>query len=238
MPSKCACGCGERVSQSGCFVLGCRPVGTSHDPRGKMKAANAKGNAKNNPKNSAKNNAKRAAKISATKKRKRAAYEYKTFGIEVTDEEEEEAGHLCIQVIKQKIEAYKKLHPEGFMVMIFGTSVGSGTIVNEGKMQLSGRGYHTPPVVDAQDKTIHYGLQGSHGPGGVSVYDCGPSKVLSKAMETAAQEYFTPICDAPVNMMPRTWRVIGAGSPKGTGPYHVCIRVLPLPLPHGWHRSF
>ena len=69
------------------------------------------------------------------------------------------------------------------------------------------------------------------------MYNCGSSKVLSKAVETAAQEYFTPICDAPGSMMPRTWRVIGAGAPKGIGPYHVCIRIMPLPLPHGWHRS-
>ena len=69
------------------------------------------------------------------------------------------------------------------------------------------------------------------------MYNCGSSKVLSKAVETAAQAYFTPICDAPGSMMPRTWRVIGAGAPKGIGPYHVCIRIMPLPLPHGWRRS-
>ena len=64
---KCACGlCGKRVSHTGCFIPGHQPVGTSRDPRGKIKAANklsnaknsAKNNAKNNPKNNAKNNAK------------------------------------------------------------------------------------------------------------------------------------------------------------------------------------
>ena len=67
MPAKCACGCRERVSHDGCFIPGHQPVGTSHDPRGKMKAAtkiyyrsekgiamNAKNNAKNNPRHNAK----------------------------------------------------------------------------------------------------------------------------------------------------------------------------------------
>ena len=53
--SVCACGdCGLRVSHKGCFRPGHQPVGTSHDPRGKKKAAKAKNNPKNNPKNNAK----------------------------------------------------------------------------------------------------------------------------------------------------------------------------------------
>ena len=62
--------------------------------------------------------------------------------------------------------------------------------------------------------------------------------MLSKEVETAAQLHFTPLCDASQGMMPRLWKVNGAGGPKGIGPYHVCIRVMPLPLPHGWRRSF
>ena len=64
------------------------------------------------------------------------------------------------------------------------------------------------------------------------------SKVLSKEVEKAAHLHFAPLCDASQGMMPRLWKVNGAGGPKGIGPYHVCIRVVPLPLPHGWRRSF
>ena len=73
----------------------------------KMKEAHAKDNAKTN------------AKTSATKKRKRVAWEYETLGIKIEDGDEEAAGNLCIQVIEQKIEAYKKLHPRGFMLAIY-----------------------------------------------------------------------------------------------------------------------
>ena len=202
------------------------------DPTGKAKIHNAKWNPINYPIYN--------AKVCEIKKRQRVAYEQETLGDEVdlSDAAQEEAGNLAIQVIKQKIETYTEKYKKGFMLFIFGTSTGSFTIEHEGKMQLTGCGYQTPPVVDAGDKVIAGGLQGSYGPGGVSVYDCGSSKELSMAVEEAAQAYFTPICDALGSMMPRTWRRIGAGGPKGTGPYHVCIRVMPLPLPHGWHRSF
>ena len=54
MPSWCACGCGERVAESGCFKKDHQRVGTSRDPRGlaanikskgKASGANAKYNA-------------------------------------------------------------------------------------------------------------------------------------------------------------------------------------------------
>ena len=62
--------------------------------------------------------------------------------------------------------------------------------------------------------------------------------MISHAVEKALHEHFTPICDASDGKMPRTWRKLGAGAPQGIGPYHVCIRIMPLPLPHGWRRSF
>ena len=81
-------------------------------------------------------------------------------------------------------------------------------------------------------------LTRAHGPGGVRVYDCGSSKVISPAVEKALHEHFAPICDASDDKMPRLWRKRGAGYAQGIGPYHVCIRIMPLPLPHGWRRSF
>ena len=63
------------------------------------------------------------------------------------------------------------------------------------------------------------GLQGAHGPGGESVFDCGSSKVLSKAVETAAQRHFTPLCDASQGMMPRLWKVNGPDPPVGHQPH-------------------
>ena len=185
-----------------------------------------------------KSNRKYRGKISEVKKQKQIEYEQETLGeSDPGRADQEKASNQCIHVIQQKLETYTVQFPDGFMLMIYGTSTGSFTIRHEGKMQLTSRGYQTPPIVDVNGEAIPFGLQGAHGPGGESVYNCGSSKVLSKAVETAAQEYFTPICDAPGSMMPRTWRVIGAGAPKGIGPYHVCIRIMPLPLPHGWRRS-
>ena len=185
-------------------------------------------------------NAASSAATSKAKKQKAIEYEEQTFGdaVHLSTAAQQSAGQQCIDVIQERIEEYELQYPKGFLLMIYGTSTGSGSIVHEGKMQLTSRGYSIPPIVDANGEAIHYGLQGSQGPGGVSVYDCGPSAVLSKVVETAAQTHFTPICDASDGTMPRTWIRIGAGAPKGIGPYHVCIRVMPLPLPHGWHRRF
>ena len=47
--SKCACDCGGRVQYTGCFKPGHQPVGTSRDPRGKIKASNTIWNPINNP---------------------------------------------------------------------------------------------------------------------------------------------------------------------------------------------
>ena len=180
------------------------------------------------------------AAVSEAKKKKAIAYEQSTLGVmvDLSDAAQQQASQECIGVIQKRLDHYKLLHPGGLMLMIYGTSTGSYTVEHEGMMQLTARGYQTPPIVGADGQVIPSGLQGSYGPGGESVYDCGPSKVLSKVVEKAAQTHFTPICDAPDSMMPRTWKRIGAGGPKGIGPYHVCIRVMPLPLPHGWHRSF
>ena len=178
-------------------------------------------------------------------KQKAIDYELAIAGdtIDLSDAALEAAGgrtvhktHRAFEQRCQRIEECKEAHPEGFMLSIYGTSTGSLSIEQEGKMQLINRGYSIPPIVDVNGNTIAYGEQGAHGPGGESVFDCGSSMVTSKAVETAAQRHFTPLCDASNGMMPRTWRVIGAGGPKDTGPYHVCIRVMPLP--HGWRRSF
>ena len=91
------------------------------------------------------------------------------------------------RTIEERLEVYKLLHPRGFMLAIYGASTGSNTIVLEGKMQYSGRGYGVPGIVDADDDVISMTLQGPHGPGGEEVYDCGPSKVLSSVVEKAAQ---------------------------------------------------
>ena len=94
------------------------------------------------------------------------------------------------------------------------------------------------PIFDASGRAPDVALTSAHGPGGVSVYDCGSSKVISHAVEKALHEHFAPICDASDDKMPRLWRKRGAGYAQGIGPYHVCIRIMPLPLPHGWRRGF
>ena len=134
----------------------------------------------------------------------------------------------CIIVIQARLEEHKRMFPTGFMLFIYGTSVGSHTIVQEGNLHLTGRGYHaTRPPADRRRRRggiIPRALQSSYGPPGEMVLYCGKSKVLSKSAETAAQAHFTKICDTSNGMMPRTWRVVGAGEPKGIAPYYVCIR--------------
>ena len=114
---------------------------------------------------------------------RRAAIEYEqeTAGdsIDLSEAALEAAGQQCISVIKQRIEECKVEHPEGFMLSIYGTSTGSLTIVLEGKNQFSGRGYSIPPIVDRNGNVIPFGVQGAHGPGGESVFNCGSSKMLS-----------------------------------------------------------
>ena len=107
----------------------------------------------------------------------------------------------------------------------------------EGVNQFKPRNYR-PPIFDASGRAPDVALTSAHGPGGVSVYDCGSSKVISHAVEKALHEHFAPICDASDDKMPRLWRKRGAGYAQGIGPYHVCIRIMPLPLPHGWRRGF
>ncbi|XRB17451.1 hypothetical protein RI054_15g72960 [Pseudoscourfieldia marina] len=91
----------------------------------------------------------------------------------------------CINVIQQRIEECKIRYTDGFMLMIYGTSTGSHSIEVEGKRELTNRGYSKPPIVDVNGgNTIAMGEQGAHGPGGESVFDCGSSMVMSKAVET------------------------------------------------------
>ena len=55
MPSKCACGCGRKVSPAGNYLKGCaKALGVSCDASGKTKAFNDKKNPINNPKYSLK----------------------------------------------------------------------------------------------------------------------------------------------------------------------------------------
>ena len=82
---------------------------------------------------------------------------------------------------------------DGFMLMIYGTSTGSLSIEQEGKMQLTNRGYQTPPIVDVDGRTIAQGEQGAHGPGGESVFanNCtGPLTVLGAMQVCSIARFF------------------------------------------------
>ena len=67
-------------------------------------------------------------------------------------------------------------------------------------------------------------------------------RFLFQACEAAAQIHFKPICDDSGGMMRRLWQSDGGGKPRGTAPYHVCLRAMPHVagggLPHGWQRKF
>ncbi|XRB18130.1 ATP-dependent DNA helicase PIF1 [Pseudoscourfieldia marina] len=161
--------------------------GVPTDPEGKKTAQNAKN----------------SAKIIAEKRQAAIEYELETgdHTIDLSEAALEAAGLQCISVIEQRIEECKEAHPEGFMLSIYGTSTGSLSIEQEGKMQLTNRGYQTPPIVDVDGRTIAQGVQGAHGPGSESVFDCSSSRVLSKAVEKAAHLHFAPLCDA--SQLPR-----------------------------------
>ena len=74
------------------------------------------------------------------------------------------------------------------------------------------------------------GLRRGHGADGVSVCDCGDSKCLSKEVECGLHKHYRACAPSGVQIL---WKVDGAGAPKGIGPYDVCLRIVPLPLPDG-----
>ena len=194
-------------------------------------------NAINNPINNPINNAKTSKKMS----QRAIAYELETQGDQhdLSDAALRARGEAAINTASELIADYWKTYPNGFAVTFYGASTGSDgySVVEEGVKQFTYRGY-TPPIIDASGRAPDVALTGAWGQGGVSVCDCGSSKVISRAVETALHTHFAPICDASDDKMPRLWRKCGAGAPQGIGPYHVCIRIMPLPLPHGWRRSF
>jgi len=135
---------------------------------------------------------------------------------------------------------YDVTYPNGYAVQIYGASTGAQgfSVKEEGVNQLRQRGYKSATIIDATGYAPPVALTRAWGPGGVSVYNCGSSKVISRTVETALHKHFWPICDASDGKMLRLWRACGAGAPQGIGPYHVCIRIMPLPMPHGWRRGF
>ena len=181
------------------------------------------------------------AKTSAKKMQERIAYEKATLGDEhdLTPEGLKTHRDAAISRAEELIAGYDVTCPEGYAVIFYGASTGSEgySVVQEGVSQFRDRGYQ-PSIIDASGHAPDVALTSAWGPGGVSVYDCGSSKAISRAVEKALQEHFWPICDASDGKMLRLWRRCGAGAPQGIGPYHVCIRIMPLPLPHGWRRGF
>ena len=171
----------------------------------------------------------------------RIAYELETQGDQhgLSDAALRARGEAAINTASELIADYRKTYPAGFAVTFYGASTGSRgfSVEEEGVNQFKPRNYR-PPIFDASGRAPDVALTSAHGPGGVSVYNCGSSKVISHAVEKALHEHFAPICDASDDKMPRLWRKRGAGYAQGIGPYHVCIRIMPLPLPHGWRRSF
>ena len=182
------------------------------------------------------------AKASEELRQKAIAYEKATQGDthDLSAPALRARGEAAIRRAEELIAGYWETNPDGFAVQFYGASTGSPgySVWEEGVNQLRPRGYKVPTIIDASGEVPDVALTSAWGPGGVSVYDCGSSKVISKAVETALHEHFWPICDASDGKMLRLWRRCGAGAPQGIGPYHVCIRIMPLPMPHGWRRGF
>ena len=180
-------------------------------------------------------------KASEERRQRAIAYELATQGDQhdLSDAALRARGEAAIRRAEELIAGYWETNPDGFAVQFYGASTGSPgySVREEGVSQFRDRGYK-PPIVDALGRIPDVALTSAWGPGGVSVYDCGSSKTISRVVETALYEHFWPICDASDGKMLRLWRRCGAGAPQGIGPYHVCIRIMPLPLPHGWRRGF
>ena len=200
----------------------------------KKKERNAISNPIHNPINN--------PKASEERRQRAIAYELATQGDQhdLSDAALRARCEAAISRAEELIAGYWETNPDGFAVQFYGASTGSPgfSVREEGVNQFRPRGYKSPTIIDAQGHVPPAALTGAWGPGGKSVYDCGSSKVISRAVETALHKHFWPICDASDGKMLRLWRACGAGAPQGIGPYHVCIRIMPLPLPHGWRRGF
>ena len=208
----------------------------------KNKEKNAITNPIYSPINNAINGPINNAKTAAKKMQERIAYEKATLGDEhdVSPKALQAHREAAIDHVTQLIADNWKIYPKGFAVQIYGASTGSQgfSVKEEGVNQLRQRGYKSATIIDATGYAPPVALTRAWGPGGKSVYDCGSSKVISRTVETALHKHFWPICDASDGKMLRLWRACGAGAPQGIGPYHVCIRIMPLPMPHGWRRGF
>ena len=203
---------------------------------------NPRNNAINNPINGPINGPIYNAKATEKRRQRAIAYELATLGDEhdVSPKALQAHREAAIDHVTQLIADNWKIYPEGFAVQFYGASTGSEgfSVKEEGVNQFRQRGYKSATIIDATGYAPPVALTRAWGPGGKSVYNCGSSKVISHAVEKALHTHFKPICDASDGKMPRLWRACGAGAPQGIGPYHVCIRIMPLPLPHGWRRGF
>ena len=113
--------------------------------------------------------------------------------------------------------------------------------MHEGEVQFTNGGYQTSSIqfIERPPGKSHSNLAlGSlrgHGASGVEVSDCGHSKIKSKGVETGLHGHYRKIARQSGGKLKILWKVDGAGSPRGIGPYVVCARIVPLPLPAGMH---
>lgn len=199
---------------------------------GKSRLANAKTNAKHNAKNRAKNSARRAAQQALG-------------GVPTASEED---VSKAFEAVTKKIDAClaesKKKSPTGVALIIYATSAGSHgySVLEEGVNQFRPRGELADgrPAVpsirileQAHPHAIRPADMDAHAGPGIEVADCEVDKILAETLEELSQRHYGPILDESDDDV-KIWIRDGAGSLKGIGPYKVCVRTVPLPLPAGW----
>ena len=192
--------------------------------------------------------------MSAMRKRKREEWELAETGSKPSDADVLAHVQAAIAQVDAKIAAAREEHPD-IAIQIYGTSTGSGPYgtatghnkatrsreranVHEGEMQFVSRGGKSSiQWLERPGGRSHNNLRlgdlRGHGHGGEAVCDCCNSRCLSKEVETALHVHYRKRSrQVGIKIL---YTRDGAGAPQGIGPYDVCLRIVPLPLPEGMH---
>jgi hypothetical protein len=190
---------------------------------------NAKSNAKSNPIFNPKHN----AITSERKMDEKIKYEsQKNPEVDLGPAALDAAANLGIANFKTALASARTMSLS-FAVNVYGASTGSDgySIEEEGwASTLTTRGYDKPAIVAMTGPDTWRPLKGPErrmvGMAGQEIYDARSSKVLSKYVEKAVQQYVDNLVKTD-DTLKKLWRVTGAGAPQGIGPYKVGVRFFP-----------
>lgn len=200
----------------------------------KVKKANKKSNNKNNNKNN--------AKVVERNLQLQIKYQEEHEGVKTaSDAEVAEGTAKAIEGIEEYRARQLELHPQGIAVGIYVVSSGSVTIEREGELQVYTRGLQAgkpavPSIRDidrAHPHVIPKTEINAHADPGVAIFNVEFDRAYAKKVETRCHEHYIPAAEESQTEVSLQLRK-GAGKPQGRGPFILCARAFPLPLPHGW----